>query len=231
MDSKYNTGDSIDIYTLTPEERQIAFHEWAEGSPALENLLKEAYNKGFLSYACCGGDSGKPYIAFQLNDEYSRKMAMAIAKQLAKSNLDCRVIIANDFDISEEEYKNMRAHLIKTFPEDFHEENFSPTRTITELNVQPKMDNREEVFESILECIRNIKKDQLDNVKLPACKEELPSKDFKETRPGERRITPEEIGNATINVPTPKKDAAKRVESDNSINPNTMEGEKEIGDN
>ncbi len=85
MESKYNTGIPIDINELPEEERQIAFHEWADGLPALENLLKEAYNKSFLSHGCCGGDSGKPYIDFQLNDEYSRKMAMVIAKRLVES--------------------------------------------------------------------------------------------------------------------------------------------------
>ena len=45
MNIKYNTGHPIDINELSEEERKIAFHEWAEGSPGLEKLLNDFANK------------------------------------------------------------------------------------------------------------------------------------------------------------------------------------------
>lgn len=176
MKSKYNTGSPIDISKLTDEERIIAFHEWAEGSPALEKLLNEGYKKGFLSHACCGGDTGNPYICYDLNNDQSRKMAMCIANKLVESDLDCKVSLDNDFSYTEEEYKKMREHLLKTFPEDFFEEQISPTRSIIGLNVQAKMENREEVF-SVMS--KSIKEAELDKIKLPQTEEEIPKKEFK----------------------------------------------------
>ena len=64
MKGKYNTGVPIDINELSDEERKIAFHEWAEGSMALENLLSDGYERGIISSACCGGDTGRPYIMY-----------------------------------------------------------------------------------------------------------------------------------------------------------------------
>ena len=82
MEGKYNTGVPIDINTISEDERKFAFHEWAEGSEALEELLNTGYENGFLSHACCGGDTGHPYISYDLNDDNSRKMAMHLAQQL-----------------------------------------------------------------------------------------------------------------------------------------------------
>ena len=176
MKSKYNTGEPIDINKLSDEERKQAFHEWAEGSKALENLLNEGYEKGFLSFACCGGDTGKPYISYKLDNDYSRKMAMSVAQELVKSDLDCKVDFTDDFYQTEEEYKETREHLIKNFPNDFSEEKFSPTRTITALNVRPKMENMEEVYSFMS---KSIEEANLDNIELPKTKEEVPSKSFK----------------------------------------------------
>jgi hypothetical protein len=179
MNIKYNTGHPIDINELSEEERKIAFHEWAEGSPGLEKLLNEGYEKGFLSMACCAGhgENGKPYISYNLNDENSRKMAMSIAKELVNSDLDCKVSFNDDFFQTEEEYKEMRDHLIKTFPEEFSEETYSPTRTITQLDVRPKMENKEEVFVAMA---KHIKEAELDKVNLPENQAEIPSKNFNE---------------------------------------------------
>jgi len=178
MEGKYNTGYPIDLRKLSKEEAKAAMHEWAEGSPGLERLLKEGYEKGLLSMACCAGhgENGKPYIAYDLNDENSRKMAMDIAEKLVDSDLDCEVHFQNDFHQTEEEYSEIREHLIKNFPEDFSEENYSPTRTINRLNVQAKMENKEEVFETMADYVKEA---ELDNVKLPESKEEVPRKDFK----------------------------------------------------
>lgn len=179
MKSKYNTGKPIDISKLTEEERKVAFHEWAEGSEALELLLNQGYEKGFLSHACCGGDTGRPYIYYNLNNENSRKMAMVVAEKLVNSDLDCKVDFTNDFHYTEEEYKEIREHLLKTFPEDFSKENIPASRTITELNVQTKMENREEVFSVMSKSIREAK---LDKVKLPQTEAEIPKKEFKKTK-------------------------------------------------
>jgi len=179
MKEKYNTGVPIDINELSEEERQAAFHEWAEGSEALEQLLNQGYEKGFLSHACCGGDTGRPYICYNLNNEYSRKMAMAVAEKLLNSDLDCKVDFTNDFYYTEEEYKQMRDHLLKTFPEDFSEENMPDSRGITELNVQTKMENREEVFGVMSKSIREA---ELDKVKLPQTEAEIPKKEFKKEK-------------------------------------------------
>lgn len=179
MKSKYNTGKPIDINELTDEERKQAFHEWAEGSEALEQLLNEGYEKGFLSHACCGGDTGKPYISYNLNNDYSRKMAMAVAEKLVNSDLDCQVRFQSDFYYTEEEYKEMRDHLIKTFPEEFSEENMPDSRGITELNVQTKMENREEVFGAMSKSIREA---ELDKVKLPQTEAEIPEKEFEKEK-------------------------------------------------
>ena len=179
MKSKYNTGEPIDISKLTEEERRLAFHEWAEGSEALEQLLNEGYQKGFLSHACCGGDTGRPYICYNLNNEHSRKMAMAVAEKLVNSDLDCKVDFTNDFYYTEEEYKEMRDHLLKTFPEDFSKENMPDSRGITELNVQTKMENREEVFGAMSKSIREA---ELDKVKLPQSEADIPKKEFKKAR-------------------------------------------------
>ena len=179
MKSKYNTGIPIDISSLTEKERKLAFHEWAEGSEALEQLLNQGYEKGFLSHACCGGDTGKPYISYNLNNDYSRKMAIAVAEKLVNSDLDCQVSFLSDFCYTEEEYKEMRNHLLKTFPEDFSEENMPDSRVVTELNVQTKMENREEVFNTMS---KSIKEAELDKVKLPQTEAEVPKKKFKKAR-------------------------------------------------
>ena len=117
MKSKYNTGSPIDIKTLTAKERKQAFHEWAEGSKALENLLNMGYKKGFLSLACCGGDTGHPYICYDLNDEKSRKMAMIVATKLSESSHDCQITIYDDFWLND------------AYPETY------TTRNITRLHV------------------------------------------------------------------------------------------------
>lgn len=179
MKSKYNTGKPIDINELTNEERKQAFHEWAEGSEALEQLLNQGYEKGFLSFACCGGNTGKPYIAYKLNNEHSKKMAMVVAERLVNSDLDCQVSFQSDFYYTEEEYKEIREHLLKNFPEDFSEENMPASRTIRDLNVQIKMENKEEVFGAMSKAIREA---ELDKVKLPQTKDEIPEKNFKKEK-------------------------------------------------
>ena len=177
MKSKYNTGDPIDIKKIPKEELKIAFHEWAEGSIALEELLNEGYKRGFLSFASCAGDGGVPYIMYELDNDNSRKMAMSLAKQLVDSDFDCEISFFHDFYKTEEEYRKMREHLIKNFPDDFSEENLSPVRSITQLKVGATIENGEEVFRFMA---RHIKEAKLDKVKLPESEKEIPCKNYKE---------------------------------------------------
>lgn len=104
---------------------------------------------------------------------------MHIAKELVDSDLDCNVSVYSDFIYTEEQYKEMREHLLKTFPKEFPEGKLSPTRSITRLNVQPKMENREAVFDAMSKLIREA---ELDKIQLPKSQEEVPHKDFNETR-------------------------------------------------
>ena len=177
MEGKYNTGVPIDINTISEDERKLAFHEWAEGSEALEELLNTGYENGFLSHACCGGDTGHPYISYDLNDDNSKKMAMHLAQQLIESGLNCKITFLHDFFDTEEEYRKDRLYLIKNFPESFTEENLSPTRTIVNLAIYTMMENREQIFKLMTDVVREA---QLDNVKLPESLEEIPERNFDE---------------------------------------------------
>jgi len=154
---KYNTGVPIDIKKLKEDERKTAFHEWAEGSEALETLLTEGYKKGFLSHACCSGDTGRPYIDYELNDDNSRKIAIWIAEQLVASDLNCQVTIHDNFLLNESDPK--------TFP----------TRDIISLNVQTLIENREEVFNKMVSAIREL---EIEKINLPRTVANIPSKKF-----------------------------------------------------
>lgn len=177
MEGKYNTGVPIDINTISEDERKLAFHEWAEGSEALEELLNTGYENGFLSHACCGGDTGHPYISYDLNDDNSKKMAMHLAQQLIESGLNCKITFLHDFFDTEEEYRKDREYLIRNFPESFTEENLSPTRTIINLSIYTMMENREQIFKLMTDVVREA---QLDNVKLPESLKEIPERNFDE---------------------------------------------------
>lgn len=159
MKSKYNTGKPIDINSLTKEERNQAFREWAEGSKALEKLLHIGYKKGFLSLACCGGDTGHPYICYDLNDERSRKIAMCIASSLIESPEDCEITIYNNFELND------------AYPETY------PDRGITRLSIEATIDNKEEIFSLIGKVI---KKARLRGIKIPITEDEIPTKSFKQ---------------------------------------------------
>jgi len=216
MGNKYNTGMPIDINAIPPEEIKKAFHEWAEGSEALEILLNEGYKKGFLSYACCSGDSGLPYINYELNDDYSRKMAISIATELINSKLDCQISFLHDFYNTEEEYRKMRKSLIESFPNDFSEKSLSPKRTITEFHVFTLLDNREEVFRMMARHIKEIKLDQLDSVKLPTSREEVPNSYFI-NQSTTKKFATVEIGRATTDISLEIKEKVARVEADVGI--------------
>ena len=52
----FNTGISIDIDEISDEDKKRAFHEWAEGSKELEELLFVCYESGLATVGCCCGD-------------------------------------------------------------------------------------------------------------------------------------------------------------------------------
>lgn len=164
MKGKYNTGEAIDLKELSEEEAKEAIHEWAEGSEALEELLLEGYEKGFLSNACCAGeieDEQLPYIDYLLNSEDSRKMAIGIAEKLVNSDLDCQVDVRNTF------LKN------KYMPEKY------PTKEINRLTVYTRMDNGEEVFKAMTKFMREI---EIENIELPEDSSQIPWKKIKEPK-------------------------------------------------
>ena len=158
MDKKmYNTGQPIDIETLSKDELKEAFHEWAEGCDILENLLIEAYNKGLFSRACCSGDMVLPHVVFKLKDDNVSKIAIYIAEQLLKSGLDCRVGFFDNFELNE------------WYPDLY------PQKELLELNITAHRYNRDEVFGVI---IRSIKEAKIENIKLPTKESEIPYKHF-----------------------------------------------------
>ena len=53
--SKYNSGASIPISSLSDEELKIAIHEWAEGNDSLESLLWKCYKNGIETQGCHSG--------------------------------------------------------------------------------------------------------------------------------------------------------------------------------
>lgn len=53
--SKYNSGASIPISSLSDEELRIAIHEWAEGNNSLESLLWRCYKNGIETQGCHSG--------------------------------------------------------------------------------------------------------------------------------------------------------------------------------
>ena len=185
MKGRFNSGVPIDIRTLTAKERKIAFHEWAEGSVALEYLLNQGYKKMFLSLACCGGDTGHPYICYDLNDEQSRKMAMVIAKKLADSPHDCNITIYDNFLLND------------SYPEIY------PTRDITRLHVEARLDNKEEVFKLMGDTIKRAK---IKDVVLPTSAKEIPIKEFKTEK--QREIVASRLGNDLTNQVYSEKEIA-----------------------
>ena len=66
MGTLWNSGKSIPVYSLTPEELKEAIHEWAEGCEELEKLLWTCYRKGIET---AGSHVGKHnnYLDFYVN--------------------------------------------------------------------------------------------------------------------------------------------------------------------
>lgn len=156
MESKYNTGVPMDINELSEEELKDAFHEWAEGSQALEQLLNEGYKQGLISLACCAGHEEKksrPYIIYNLENDNAKKIALNIAKKLLESGLDCDVDLSASY-----KFENMKYNL-----------------NINELYIMTQKENGNEVFELMLS---TIKETVLDEIVLPESIKELPQNEL-----------------------------------------------------
>lgn len=154
LQNKYNNGQPISIKEMNPEEVEVAIHEWAEGSESLENVLKESYKLGFYSLACCVGGGGKhsslPYLAYDLNDDRSRKIAVYVAEKLVESGLDCKIDFDDDSFFHEQ------------WPEDY------PTISLTRFRIETLVEDREKVFGKMFEALSELEKVDFDKIELPS---------------------------------------------------------------
>ena len=137
MSSQFNNGNSIDITTLSEEEKTQAFYEWAEGSTALEELLFTCNAKGIITTACC---SGSPelhnneeipdiYISMLIEDR-QEEFLQAIYTQLLASQEECEFTLV-----------------------------VNPDTVKTMLTVNANLDNREKVFSLISQAIKEPKRE------------------------------------------------------------------------
>ena len=101
--TEFNSVIPIDITTLDEEEKKQAFHEWAEGSIALEELFKVFDKKGLITIGSCSGepeyhqeDTGeKPpmaYVAFLIDDSQIESLK-TIYDELIESRTDCKIVL------------------------------------------------------------------------------------------------------------------------------------------
>lgn len=71
--SKWNTGASVPVTSLTPEELKDAIHEWAEGCNELEKLLWLCYRKGLETGGCHVGQRNN-YLDFYITSQSSERL-------------------------------------------------------------------------------------------------------------------------------------------------------------
>lgn len=165
LKNKYNNGTPMSIKDLSEDEIEIAMHIWAEGSKNLEKVLKEGYKNGIMSLACCAGGpephSIYPYIRFTLDTDKSRKIAVYVAKQLIDSGLDCEIEFIDNFMFNE------------WMPDQY------PTKDLTDFDIYTLVRNREEVFGKMFEILREIEKVDLNEIRLPTDKKQIPNQKFK----------------------------------------------------
>lgn len=152
-ENKYNNGQPISIEEMNPQEIEVAIHEWAEGSENLEKLLKESYKHRFYSLACCAGGGGKhsslSYLAYDLNDDRTRKIAVYIAQKLVESGIDCEINFDDD------------SFLHELFPEEYIK------ISLTRFRIQTLVEDREKVFGKMFEFLTELEKVDLDKIELP----------------------------------------------------------------
>lgn len=152
-DNKYNNGKPIAVEEMELQEVENAIHEWAEGSENLEKLLKESYKHKFYSLACCAGGGGKhsslPYLAYDLKDDRSRKIAIYIAQKLIESGMDCEIEFDDD------------SFMHENFPDDY------PTINLTRFRIQTLVEDREKVFGKMFDVLTQLEKVDLDKFEIP----------------------------------------------------------------
>ena len=75
-EKKYNTGEHINIDTLTKEEKNIAIKEWAEGNPMLETVITTCNQNEIPTYESCNGHGllGLPYISMIITKQNIEKI-------------------------------------------------------------------------------------------------------------------------------------------------------------
>ena len=150
MSSKYNTGVPIDLDSLDESELAQAFHEWAEGSKALEDLFYACHENGIKTWASdahtvssyftnreLGIEDGDPdaiveypampYISFVLDDQSENYMSSIY--EIMKSRKDVEMMMQLS---STEDPPSM-------------------------FNIYTNPDNRDEIFSLLSENIREIK--------------------------------------------------------------------------
>ena len=80
IDSRWNTGASFPISSLTPEELKEAIHEWAEGYDELEDLLWTCYQSG-LETAGADAHEHRNYFEFYIEEssaEQAKRLLSAV---------------------------------------------------------------------------------------------------------------------------------------------------------
>ena len=79
--SKWNSGASVPIHSLTSEELKDAIHEWSEGSEELERLLWTCYRRGLETGGCHIGKYNN-YLEFYISPESSEylKRTLSVAE-------------------------------------------------------------------------------------------------------------------------------------------------------
>ena len=85
--SKYNNYESIPIDSLKEEELKTAIKEWAEGSPAMEELLWTFYHSGIKTNGCHA--EARPFIGFNYDPQEKEKISrlMDAALSIKGSNI------------------------------------------------------------------------------------------------------------------------------------------------
>lgn len=74
--NSYNQGGYVDLSSLSPEEREKAFIDFAEGDSGLFSMLTTAYEHGIESMFCCKGHSTNDfgYAIFKVTDDNLKQL-------------------------------------------------------------------------------------------------------------------------------------------------------------
>ena len=131
-------------------------------------------NWKFYSLACCAGGGGKhsslPYLAYDLKDDRSRKIALYIAQKLIESGMDCEIEFDDD------------SFMHENFPDDY------PTINLTRFRIQTLVEDREKKYKKMFDVLT-----QLENVDLDKFEINLNFKDVVDYGP--MFVNPKYVGN------------------------------------